>query len=167
LLSMLGPLASTQFQQMVDQITKTVREVHLTVSWKDGKQVESVDLVTHIVSTGPGGDRNGTVMAGQSAASIPGANAANQGAMVDAITGQPCTNPQPGPNGSFINPANGNQCVPSGAGANPAAAAAAGLNSMMGNTQQPPAVNPGGMPGMFPGLGNPPFVPRPVGPVGH
>jgi hypothetical protein len=115
--------------------------------------------VTHIVSTGPGGDRNGTVMAGQSAASIPGANAATQGPMVDAITGQPCTNPQPGPNGSFINPANGNQCVPSGNGANPAA----GLNSLMGNPQQPPSLNPGGMPALFPGLGNPPFVPRPVG----
>jgi general secretion pathway protein I len=47
------------FTQMVQQITQTVREVHLTVYWRDGTQVESLDLVTHVVSLGPGSDRNG------------------------------------------------------------------------------------------------------------
>lgn len=59
----LGPaagMAQAQFTQMVDQLAKAVREVHLTVSWKDGKQTESIDLVTHVVSLGPGSDRNGT-----------------------------------------------------------------------------------------------------------
>jgi general secretion pathway protein I len=55
----MGPLIQGQFTQMVDQITKSVREVHLTVSWRDGTQVESFDLVTHVVSLGPGSDRNG------------------------------------------------------------------------------------------------------------
>ncbi|MBF5044904.1 prepilin-type N-terminal cleavage/methylation domain-containing protein [Aggregicoccus sp. 17bor-14] len=55
----MGPLIQGQFTQMIDQITKSVREVHLTVSWKDGTQVESFDLVTHVVSLGTGSDRNG------------------------------------------------------------------------------------------------------------
>ncbi len=61
-MGMLGPMAGMaqqQFTQMVDQLQKAVREVHLTVSWKEGKQTESVDLVTHVVSLGPGSDRNG------------------------------------------------------------------------------------------------------------
>ena len=65
-----GPLAGLmgqQMQQMVDQVGKAVREVHLTVSWKDGKNVESVDLVTHVVSLGPGSDRNGSALAGSPA----------------------------------------------------------------------------------------------------
>ncbi len=62
----LGPMASLmqgQFTQMVDQLTKTVREVHLTVSWPDGSRTETLDLVTHVVSLGPGGDRNGNIQA--------------------------------------------------------------------------------------------------------
>lgn len=62
LLGMLGPMAGMaqqQFTQMVDQLQKTVREVHLTVTWKEGKITESIDLVTHVVSIGPGSDRNG------------------------------------------------------------------------------------------------------------
>ncbi|OJT16208.1 prokaryotic N-terminal methylation motif domain protein [Archangium sp. Cb G35] len=52
-------MAQPMFTQMVQQITQTVREVHLTVYWKEGTQVESLDLVTHVVSLGPGSDRNG------------------------------------------------------------------------------------------------------------
>jgi general secretion pathway protein I len=52
-------LAQQQMQGFVDQITKTIREVHLTVYWQDGNQTEQVDLVTHVVSTPGGkGDRN-------------------------------------------------------------------------------------------------------------
>jgi general secretion pathway protein I len=57
---MMAGLAQSQFGMLVDQITKSVREVHLTVYWKDGTQTESVDLVTHMVSAGPGTDRNGS-----------------------------------------------------------------------------------------------------------
>ncbi|MEN9798743.1 MAG: hypothetical protein RL653_2439 [Pseudomonadota bacterium] len=66
-----GPLAGMvgqQMQQMLDQVGKSVREVHLTVSWKDGKNVENVDVVTHVVSLGPGSDRNGTAQAAAAAA---------------------------------------------------------------------------------------------------
>ncbi len=62
----LGPMAGLmqgQFNQMVDQLTKAVREVHLTVSWREGKQLETLDLVTHVVSMGPGSDRNGNLQA--------------------------------------------------------------------------------------------------------
>lgn len=58
----MGPMAGMmqqQFTQMTDQLTKAVREVHLTVTWKEGKLTESIDLVTHIVTMGPGSDRNG------------------------------------------------------------------------------------------------------------
>ena len=44
--------------QLVDQITKSVREVHLNVTWKDGKRTENLELVTHVVSMGIGSDRN-------------------------------------------------------------------------------------------------------------
>lgn len=62
LLGAMGPmagLASQQFTQMVDQLQKSVREVQLTVTWKEGRTTESFDLVTHVVSLGPGSDRNG------------------------------------------------------------------------------------------------------------
>ncbi|HEY8211778.1 MAG TPA: prepilin-type N-terminal cleavage/methylation domain-containing protein [Myxococcaceae bacterium] len=59
LAGMAGGLAQAQMTQFLDQIAKTVREVHLTVTWRDGTIVESVDLVTHVVSLGPGSDRNG------------------------------------------------------------------------------------------------------------
>jgi len=65
-LGALGPMASLlqgQFTQMVDQLTKTVREVHLTVSWPEGSKTETLELVTHVVSLGPGGDRNGNLQA--------------------------------------------------------------------------------------------------------
>jgi general secretion pathway protein I len=62
LLGAMGPMAgmaSAQFTQMVDQLQKSVREVQLTVTWKEGRLTESFDLVTHVVSLGPGSDRNG------------------------------------------------------------------------------------------------------------
>ena len=69
-------LMQTQFNQMIDQITKAVREVQLTVSWREGKQLETLDLVTHVVSMGPGSDRNGNLQAAQLQAAV---NAQQQG----------------------------------------------------------------------------------------
>ncbi len=100
----LGPaqgLIQGQFTQMVDVLTKSVREVHLTVSWKEGKHTESIDLVTHVVSMGPGSDRNG------SAGSSGGQSAPGAEQMVNARTGVPVPNPQPGPNGQMVDPADG------------------------------------------------------------
>jgi general secretion pathway protein I len=62
-LQALGPmanLAQTQVTQLLDQIRKGVREVRLSVSWKEGNRTESVDVVTHVVSLIQGSDRNGT-----------------------------------------------------------------------------------------------------------
>lgn len=94
LMSSLGPMAgmaSMQFTQMVDQIQRAVREVHLTVTWKEGRLTESLDLVTHVVSLGRGSDRNGGAAA---AAGAPGA--AQSYLRPD---GTPARQPQPCPTG--------------------------------------------------------------------
>lgn len=95
-LGALGPMAGMmqqQFTGMVDQLQKSVREVHLTVSWKEGKITESIDLVTHIVSLGPGSDRNG----GAAAAAGQAQNAQSGGLV--RPDGTPARAPRPGPNG--------------------------------------------------------------------
>ncbi len=101
----MGGLIQTQFTQLVDQITKTVREVDLTVTWKDGKQLESLDLVTHVVSFGPGGDRNGNLQAAA-------AQAALNNTMVNARTCVPVLNPRQLPNGQMVDPLTGDPVVP-------------------------------------------------------
>lgn len=58
----LGPfsaLAQTQTTQLLDQIRRGVREVRLSVQWKEGTRTESLDVVTHVVSLQQGSDRNG------------------------------------------------------------------------------------------------------------
>jgi general secretion pathway protein I len=95
-------LAQPMFTQMIEQITTTVREVHLTVYWKEGTQVESLDVVTHVVSLGPGSDRNGG----------GGGFTPNNGSQpneltnqwVDPATGFVVQNPIPGPNGAMLHP---------------------------------------------------------------
>jgi general secretion pathway protein I len=103
LLAAMGPMAgmaSQHFTQMVDTLQRSVREVHLTVSWKEGRLTESIDLVTHVVSLGPGSDRNG-------GAGAPGSQAAGAN-WVRADTGAPITNPQPGPGGQgMVDPGDG------------------------------------------------------------
>lgn len=97
----MGPAAGlmqAQFTQLVDQITKSVREVHLTVTWKEGKLTESFDIVTHVVSLGPGSDRNGGAAAAALAQqglnpNLPGA------AYVRSDNGAPVMNPVPCVNG--------------------------------------------------------------------
>ena len=69
---MAGGLAQTQMTQFLDQISKTVREVHLSVTWRDGNIVQSVDLVTHVVSLGPGSDRNGSANPAGGPGGVPG-----------------------------------------------------------------------------------------------
>ena len=68
-LQALGPfaaLAQTQRQQLLQQIPKSVREVHLTVSWKEGRRTDSIDVVTDVFSLRQGSVRNGTPGAAQS-----------------------------------------------------------------------------------------------------
>ncbi|MCA2977601.1 MAG: prepilin-type N-terminal cleavage/methylation domain-containing protein [Myxococcaceae bacterium] len=141
-----NPLTA-QFQQMVDTLQKSVREVHLTVSWKEGKLTESFDLVTHVVSMGPGSDRNGGAAA---VAGAPTGAAADQ--FVDATTGQPVPNAQPGPNGQMVNPATG-QPVMTAAQFAQSRGAAGGLNTIGG----------GGLRPFLPPVGN--MVPQGVGNV--
>jgi len=92
-LQALGPfatLAQTQVTQLLDQIRRGVREVHLTVSWKEGTRIESIDVVTHLVSLQQGSDRNGTpgaalgtggtgALPGSAGASAPGAATGGNG----------------------------------------------------------------------------------------
>jgi general secretion pathway protein I len=92
-------MAQPMFTQMVEQITSTVREVHLTITWKEGNLVESMDVVTHVVSLGPGSDRNGG--GAPNAIGAQPAEVANQ--WVDA-SGMIVPNPIPGPNGQMLHP---------------------------------------------------------------
>jgi general secretion pathway protein I len=75
-LSALGPfaaLAQAQTTALLQQIQSGVREVHLTVSWKDGRRTESIDVVNDVFSLRQGSDRNGTPGAALSAtAAAPG-----------------------------------------------------------------------------------------------
>ncbi|MFP2909012.1 prepilin-type N-terminal cleavage/methylation domain-containing protein [Pyxidicoccus sp. 3LFB2] len=94
-------MAQPMFTQMIQQITQTVREVHLTVFWMEGTQLESIDLVTHVVSLGPGSDRNGgAAFAQQQGQQPPGTD--NQ--WVNPNTGLIVANPMPGPNGTMLDP---------------------------------------------------------------
>lgn len=118
-----GPMMQTQFQQLADQIGNTVREVHLTVYWKDGNQTESLDLVTHVVSTGPGSDRNtgSGVGSGPGGQNPPGTTTQ----WVDPATGQVVPNPVQCRSGvGMCHPTTGQplsqqQTQSSGIGANP------------------------------------------------
>jgi general secretion pathway protein I len=94
-------MAQPMFTQMVQQITQTVREVHLTVYWKDGTQVESLDLVTHVVSLGPGSDRNGGFQPNNGTQQN---DLSNQ--WVNPSTGFIVQNPVAGP-GGMVDPATG------------------------------------------------------------
>ncbi|MET0402987.1 MAG: prepilin-type N-terminal cleavage/methylation domain-containing protein [Cystobacter sp.] len=96
-------MAQPMFTQMIQQITQTVRELHLTVYWREGTQVESLDLVTHMVSLGPGSDRNGAATANGGTGGPPGSGEQ----WVDPNTGAPVPNAVPGPNGAMVNPATG------------------------------------------------------------
>jgi general secretion pathway protein I len=89
-------------QQLIQQIQRSVREVHLTVSWKDGRRTESIDVVNDVFSLRQGSDRNGTPGTPLSGGA-PGAPGA-QG--VPGGQGVPGQNPFPG--GSSF----GNQLVP-------------------------------------------------------
>ena len=94
-------MAQPMFTQMIQQITQTVREVHLTVFWMEGTQLESIDLVTHVVSLGPGSDRNGGAAFAQQAGQQP---SEQQNQWVDPNTGMIVPNPVPGPNGTMLHP---------------------------------------------------------------
>ena len=98
MLAAMGPLAGVaqqQFTAMVDLLQKSVREVHLTVMWKDGNQTESIDLVTHVVSLGRGSDRNG----GAAAAAGQASSGAAADQWVRSDTGAVVPNAQPCANG--------------------------------------------------------------------
>ncbi len=94
-------MVQPMFTQMIDQLTRSVREVHLTVYWQDGTQVESIDLVTHVVSIGPGSDRNG---GGQFATNAGKQPEGTDNQWVDPDTGIISPNPLPAPNGGKMDP---------------------------------------------------------------
>ena len=43
------PMIETQITQLTTTLEESVREVRLKVSWKEGKETESVDVTTHFV----------------------------------------------------------------------------------------------------------------------
>lgn len=143
-----GGMMQQQFQMMTDQLTKAVREVRLTVTWKDGKQTESIDLVTHVVSLGPGTDRNGGTQVAQQLAQ-------NDGQMPNQIwvrvdNGHLVTNPAPSPTGQgMVDPKDGMQLMTHA--------------QWLATRGQPGAA---GAPGVPPSLGGPrPLLPTGMGTV--
>jgi general secretion pathway protein I len=102
-------MAQPMFSQMVQQITQTVREVRLTVYWRDGTQVESLDLVTHVVSLGPGSDRNGnsafTPQNGAQSGDVAGQWSAQGDPMCMVVQGVP------GSGGQMMHPQTGQPLV--------------------------------------------------------
>ena len=120
-LAMLGPMAGiaqAQFTQLIDQLGKSVREVHLTVMWKDGNQTETLDLVTHIVSvgssTGAGsGDRNvsarGSTPPGTNPPVTNGLDQQSEGPWVRQDNGAPCDKVQS--NRGVVDRIDGSPCV--------------------------------------------------------
>lgn len=156
-LAALGPMAGmaqTQITQMMQQITDTVREVHLTVSWKDGNQVDSIDLVTHVISLGPGSDRNGNTM-GEA-----GKNSGSTGEYVNAQTGAPVESsnviPDPATPGGFIDKTTGQKVIKKEQwNAQRGGGGGGGFNSMgLGNPANRGLTNPfpGGRRPLIPGL---------------
>ena len=70
---LLGGAMTGQVQTMLDMLGKSVREVHLTVSWKTGKVVDKFTVVTHVVSFGRDTATNNSDPAAQAAqGGIPG-----------------------------------------------------------------------------------------------
>ena len=62
-------LIQSQVQMLVQQIQQGVREIRLTILWKDGKVDESFTVTTHLVvlqPTGPGTSATGATAPGQS-----------------------------------------------------------------------------------------------------
>jgi general secretion pathway protein I len=142
ILAALGPMAGMaqgQFQQLIDTLQKSVREVHLTVSWKEGKITESFDLVTHVVSLGPGSDRNGGAAGAQGA---PGSGGAG---FVRADTGMPVPSPVQGTDGQMHDPTDNGLAV---SAEQFAAAQAAGGPGLRPNLGLPGAAKSISMPGL-------------------
>ncbi|HVG59089.1 MAG TPA: prepilin-type N-terminal cleavage/methylation domain-containing protein [Hyalangium sp.] len=143
---MAAGMAQPMFTQMIEQITQTVREVHLTVTWKEGKVVESMDIVTHIVSLGPGSDRNGGAAAAAAAATgQQPPDTANQ--WVNPATGQVVSQPRQLPNGQMVDPATGQPLInrmqhlntlnnPGAGGFNPNPGAGGGIFNPRGKSPQ-------------------------------
>jgi general secretion pathway protein I len=105
----MGGLAQTQMTQFLDQISRSVREVHLTVTWREGKNVETVDVVTHVVSLGPGSDRNGSATPGEQTTTSGGAGPS--GRFMNPATGREVLNPVPDGRGGFRDPATGQPLI--------------------------------------------------------
>ena len=104
-----GPLAGmaqAQMQQLVTQINQSVREIRLTVTWPDGKREDSLEVVTHLVATGPGSDRNGGAGAGAAGqpGTFPNGQPIPQGPFVNVRTGQPVAQPLANDDGEMIDP---------------------------------------------------------------
>jgi general secretion pathway protein I len=53
--SMIGPMLDAQLVTFGEVVKKGLREVHLTVTWPDGKREESFTVVTHLLVLQPRG----------------------------------------------------------------------------------------------------------------
>lgn len=58
--SMMGPMIESQVNTLVETMKKALREVRLTISWKEGATEDSFDVVTHLVVLAPAGQEGGS-----------------------------------------------------------------------------------------------------------
>ncbi len=107
ILSAMGPasgLIQSQFQGLIDQLTKAVREVHLTVTWKEGQAHPRASTASSRTSSRWGRALTATEAcrpsSSRSRASTERRNGATGDQWVRMDTGQPVANPMPAPNGS-------------------------------------------------------------------
>lgn len=92
----LGGMMQAQLQRMVEDLGKAVREVRLTVSWKQGKQTDQFTVVTHIVSLGQGTDQANSQVAAPGQSTLQ-----NQGAQGTGVPNPLAPMGTPGLNNPF------------------------------------------------------------------
>lgn len=102
----MGGIAQQQLTQFLEQITQTVREVHLTVSWRAGTEVETLDVVTHVVMLAPGADRNGGGAAGPGGGQAAAPGQQNNDPWVSSVDGSPISGEPVSRNGLMWDPGN-------------------------------------------------------------
>ncbi|HEY3445711.1 MAG TPA: prepilin-type N-terminal cleavage/methylation domain-containing protein [Myxococcales bacterium] len=137
---MLGGMMTGQVQTMIDLLGKSVREVHLTVSWQTGKTVDKFTVVTHVVSFGRDTAINNSDPAAQAAASGSG-------------TGNPAVDAAIANNPNLRNLVNGNRGVGNFGGAGGLNLGGGGGLNLGGGGRGIGGLRPPVLPGILPGVG--------------
>lgn len=105
-LSTLQPLIETQVTALTETLEKAVREVRLTVSWADGRNEESLEVVTHMVVLAPAGQPGGEALDPEAEAQVMSTGGTTTGTQQFPNLQNPGVNPLQrglGPGGTSTN----------------------------------------------------------------